>query len=69
LADGLGDRGRDEGAGDVRDRRDQHREPRRERARGDRGRNGVRGVVEAVREVEAEGDDDDHPQQDRVHDA
>ena len=37
---------------------DQHRHARRQRARGDRRGNGVRRVVEAVREVEAERDDD-----------
>jgi hypothetical protein len=63
----LGDRGRDERAGEVRGGGDQHGQPRREGARRDRGRDGVRGVVEAVREVEAERDQDDHDEQDVVH--
>ena len=61
--DPEGDRsGRDEDADEVPDARPEHGHVRLERVRVDDGRHGVGGVVEAVHELEAQGDEERDPE-------
>ena len=67
AADGLGDGSAEEKSSQkIKSRRPQHGEPGGQHARGDHGRDAVGGIVEAVEEVEDQGDQDRDQDEDDV---